>query len=205
NITYNNTTVVNEGPNYEEMRRQSREPMQRFRLERNLSIDVNVEAPRPLVQGQTVMVAAPVIAAPVTSERPRAVKQNVTKVTVDLGWAAIGDHEAAKKAREKMKAEATPPSNAPSKKFVKAAAITTAASQGSETPASSTSVTATPLPSAAISATPAPTAVATSTPETKITPRRVIPSEPSPTPAATSTPVSSASPLPTASQRRGRL
>src|SRR5438128_2390715 len=205
NITYNNTTIVNEGPNYDEVRAQSREPMQRFRLERNASVDLNVEAPRPLVQGETVIVAAPVISAPQASERPRAVKQNITQVTVDLGWAAIGDHDAAKKTRDKMKAEATPPSNAPSKKFVKAAATTTTASQGAETPASSTSVTATPLPSAAISATPAPTAVATSTPETKITPRRVIPSEPSPTPAATSTPVSSASPLPTASQRRGRL
>src|SRR5436305_1393729 len=186
NITYNNTTVVNEGPNYDEVRAQSREPMQRFRLERNASVDLNVEAPRPLVQGETVIVAAPVISAPQASERPRAVKQNITQVTVDLGCAAIGDHDAAKKTRDKMKAEATPPPNAPPKKFVKAAATTTTASQGAETPALSTSVTATPLPSAAaISATPAPTAVATSTPETKITPRRVIPSEPSPTPAAT--------------------
>jgi len=205
NITYNNTTIVNEGPNYDEVRAQSREPMQRFRLERNASVDVNVEAPRPLVQGETVIVAAPVISAPQASERPRAVKQNITQVTVDLGWAAIGDHDAAKKTRDKMKAEATPPSNAPPKKFVKAAATTTTASQGAETPASSTSVTATPLPSATISATPAPTAAATSTPETKMTPRRVIPSEPSPTPAATSTPVPSASPLPTPAQRRGRL
>jgi len=201
NITYNNTTIVNEGPNYDEVRAQSREPMQRFRLERNASVDVNVEAPRPLVQGETVIVAAPVISAPQASERPRAVKQNITQVTVDLGWAAIGDHDAAKKTRDKMKAEATPPSNAPPKKFVKAAATTTTASQGAETPASSTSVTATPLPSATISATPVPTAAATSTPETKMTPRRVIPSEPSPTPAATSTPVSSASPLPTPAPR----
>src|SRR6266699_3585485 len=201
NITYNNTTIVNEGPNYDEVRAKSREPMRRFRLERNASVDVNVEAPRPLVQGETVIVAAPVISAPQASERPRAVKQNITQVTVDLGWAAIGDHDAAKKTRDKMKAEATPPSNAPPKKFVKAAATTTTASQGAETPASSTSVTATPLPSATISATPAPSAAATSTPETKMTPRRVIPSEPSPTPAATSTPVSSASPLPTPAPR----
>jgi hypothetical protein len=205
NITYNNTTIVNEGPNYDEVRAQSREPMQRFRLERNTSVDVNVEAPRPLVQGETVIVAAPVISTPQASERPRAVKQNITQVTVDLGWAAIGDHEAAKKARDKMKAEATPPSNAPSKKFVKAAATTTTASQGAETPASSASVTTTQLPSATISATPAPTAGATSTPETKMRPRKVIPSEPAATPAATSTPVSSVSPLPTASQRRGQL
>src|SRR5882724_6137051 len=192
NITYKNTTIVNEGPNYDEVRAKSREPMQRFRLERNASVDVNVEAPRPLVQGETVIVTAPVISAPQASERPRAVKQNITQITVDLGWTAIGDHDAAKKTRDKMKAEATPPSNAPPKKFVKAAATTTTASQGAETPASSASVTATPLPSATISATPAPTAAATSTPETKMTPRRVIPSEPSPTPAATSTSVPSA-------------
>lgn len=201
NITYNNTTVVNEGPNYEEVRAQSREPMQRFRLERNLSVDVNVEAPRPLVQGQTVIVAAPVFSAPQASERPRAVKQNVTQVTVDLGWAAIGDHEAAKKTRDKMKSEATPPSNAPSKKFVKAATTTTAAPQASETPASSTSVATTLFPSA--TATQARSVAATSTPEPKMTPRRATPSEQSP--ATTATPVSSASPLPTASQRRGRL
>jgi uncharacterized protein DUF6600 len=199
NITYNNTTIVNEGPNYDEVRAQSREPMQRFRLERNASVDVNVEAPRPLVQGETVIVAAPVISAPQASERPRAVKQNIIQVTVDLGWAAIGDHDAAKKTRDKMKAEATPPSNAPPKKFVKAAATTTTASQGAETPASSTPVTATPLPSATISATPAPTAAAASTPETKMTPRRVIPSEPSPRTMPSATPKLAASASPAAS------
>src|SRR6266513_2398425 len=132
---------------------------------------------------------------------------NVTNITYN-NTTIVNDgpnyDEVAKNARNKMKAKATPPSNAPSKRFVKAAATTTTASQGAEIPASWTPATATPLPSATISATPAPTAVATSTPETKITPPRVIPSEPSPTPATTSTPVSSASPLPTASQRRGR-
>jgi hypothetical protein len=205
NITYNNTTVVNEGPNYDEMRAQSREPMQRFRLERNVNIDVNFEAPRPLVQGQTVIVAAPVISAPQASERPRAVKQNITQVTVDLGWEGIADHEAAKKARQKMKSEAPPPSNAPSKKFVKTEATMTAASQSSETSTSSTSIATTPSPAATVSATQAPPAAATSKPEPTMTPRRATPFEQSPTPATTSTPASSASPLPTASQRRGRL
>src|SRR6266436_1887504 len=167
NITYNNTTVVNEGPNYDEVCTQSREPMQRFRLERNASVDVNVEAPRPLVQGDTVVVAAPVIAAPVASERPLTVKQTIAQAAVDLGWAAIADHEAAKKAREKIKSEATPPSNAPSKKFVKTAAMTSASPQTIESPATSTStsVSSTPVTSATMSATQAPSASATSTPE----------------------------------------
>ena len=180
NITYNNTTVVNEGPNYEELRTQSREPLQRFRLERNVNVDVAVEPPRPVVQGETVIVAAPVIAAPVASERPPTVKQTIAQAAVDLGWAAIADHEAAKKAREKIKSEATPPSNAPPKKFVKAA-MTSTSPQTVESPATSTSVSSTPVPSATMSATQAPSA------------------------SATSTPVSSAAPLSTASQRRGRL
>src|SRR6202171_622390 len=86
NITYNNMTVVNEGPDYDEMRTQSREPMQRLRLERNASVDVNVEAPRALIQGETVVVAAPVFSARQASERPPTVRQTVTHVTVDLGW-----------------------------------------------------------------------------------------------------------------------
>jgi len=207
NITYNNTTVVNEGPNYDEVHTQSREPMQRFRLERNLSVDVNVEAPRPLVRGDTVVVAAPVIAAPVASERPLTVKQTIGQAAVDLGWAAIADHEAAKKAREKIKSEATPPSNAPPKKFVKAAAMTSTSPQAVESSATSTSAVATPSPSpsATMSVTHAPSTSATLTPEPKTTPRRATSFEQSPTPATSSTPVSSASPLSTASQRRGRL
>jgi hypothetical protein len=233
NITYSNMTVVNEGPNYDEIRTQSREPMQRFRLERNVNVDVNVEAPRPLVQGETVVVAAPVFSASQVSERPPTVRQTVAQVAVDLGWEAIADHEVAKKARQKMKSEATPPSNAPSKKFVKTAATTTTTSRGSEAPASSTPVAVTPSPSGTMSATQAPSAAATATPEPKntprratpgerspieaasvapsstpeprMTPRRATPFEQSPIPATTSTPVSSASPLPTASQRRGRL
>src|SRR5437588_497895 len=204
NITYNNTTVVNEGPNYEELRTQSREPLQRFRLERNVNVDVAVEPPRAVVQGETVIVAAPVIDAPVASERPPTVKQTIAQAAVDLGWAAIADHEAAKKAREKIKSEATPPSNAPPKKFVKAA-MTSTSPQTVESPATSTSVSSTPVPSATMLATQAPSASATSTPEPKTTPRRATSFEQSPTPATTSTPVSSAAPLSTASQRRGRL
>ncbi|PYL55399.1 MAG: hypothetical protein DMF29_02730 [Verrucomicrobia bacterium] len=207
NITYKNTTIVNEGPNFDEMRAQSREPVQRFRLERNVNVDVNVEAPRPLVQGETVIVAAPVIAAPVASERPTRVKQNITQVSVDLGWGAVADHEAAKKTRDKMKSEATPPANAPSKKFVKTAATSSPATQAGETSTTSTSVapTAMPSPSATMSATQTPSPIATSTPRPIMTPRRSATAEQSATPVATSTPAASASVAPTASQRRGRL
>src|SRR3954470_4837336 len=42
NITYNNTMVVNQGPNYEELRSRSQTPIQRMRLDRQVNVNVNV-------------------------------------------------------------------------------------------------------------------------------------------------------------------
>src|SRR6266404_4671757 len=67
NITYSNTTIVNEGPNYDEMRSISREPVQRYRLERNANFDPSSEPPRADVRGETIVIAAPVIAQPVAN------------------------------------------------------------------------------------------------------------------------------------------
>ena len=188
NITYKNTTIVNEGPNYDEMRSISREPVQRYRLERNVNVDLSVGQARPEIRGESIVVAAPVIAQPVASERPRTVKQNIAQVSVDLGWAAITNEAEAKKARQKMKSEATPPQNAPSKKFVKAAAAPATQSGG-------TSTTATTAPSAAV----------TSTPESTTTPHRAATLAPTASASAVSTPISTASVSQTTSQRRGRL
>lgn len=190
NITYNNTTIVNEGPNYDEVRAISREPMQRFRLERNVNVDVSAEPSRPEMRGETVVIAAPVIAAPGANERPTTVKQTVAAAAVDLGWAAIVNQEEAKKARQKMKSEATAPSNAPSKKFMRPASSAGAAPAVSE--GATTSAVSTASPSASIARTPAPI-----TPNPTSTMR--------PESAATSSPLASASQSPTVSQRRGRL
>jgi hypothetical protein len=38
NITYSNTTVVNQGPNYEEMRSRSKQPIERYRLQRQVEM-----------------------------------------------------------------------------------------------------------------------------------------------------------------------
>ena len=215
NITYNNTTIVNEGPSYDELRSESREPIQRFRLERNVNVDVSTEAPRSRVQGETIVVAAPLIAVPQPGDRPPTVKRTIAQVAVDLGWAAIANHEEAKKAREKMKSEATPPPNAPPKKFVRAAAASTPPTQAGET--SATSPTPVSTPSAAASAISSPEATltprrvatpsVTAAPERSVTPRRPAQVEQSPpsTPFATSTPSASAAALPTASHGRERL
>src|SRR5205814_7554906 len=121
---------------------------------------------------------------------PTTVKQTVAAVAVDLGWAAIANQDEARKARQKMKSEATPPPNAPPKKFNKGAASTTLSSPV----AGGGGTTTTPVPSAAMSPTQAPP-MATSTPKPAMTPRAT----------ATSTPLPALSASPTASQRRGRL
>src|SRR6266566_837097 len=161
NITYNNTTIVNEGPNYDEVRAQSQQPIERLRLEREVNININVGEPRPIVRGQAIVIPAPLITRGQAVERPRRVKETIANVVVDRGWENTGDRQATEKVRVKMKAEATPPPNAPPKTFVKP---TEAAAETSTTSASSTS-----SPATAATAVPSASATSTSTPASPAT------------------------------------
>jgi hypothetical protein len=175
NITYNNTTVVNQGPNYEEMRTRTQQPIQRLRLEREVNINVNVGEPRPVVRGEMIIIPAPLIARGQAVERPRTLKETVAHVVIDRGWEGITDKQAVEKTRAKMKSEATPPSNAPPKTFVKPTQVP---AEASAVPATSTSATAAPpVPAVTASAPAAPSATitpihpakATQTPEPSVT------------------------------------
>ncbi|PYL92998.1 MAG: hypothetical protein DMF14_01825, partial [Verrucomicrobia bacterium] len=119
NITYNNTTVVSGGPSYDELRTRTQQPIERLRLERNVTVNVETENPRPVVRGEVVEMSAPVIARTQAVERPRNVKETVTQTVVDHGWETIADYQAAEKVRAKMRSESTPPPNAPPKTFIK--------------------------------------------------------------------------------------
>jgi hypothetical protein len=119
NITYNNTTVVNQGPNYDELRTRSAQPIERLRLERQVDINLNAGEPRPVVRGEAVVIPAPVIAHAEPVRRPPTVKQIISNAVIERGWEAIQDKQAAEQARTKMKSEATPPPNAPPKTVVK--------------------------------------------------------------------------------------
>src|SRR5438094_3513582 len=166
NITYNNTTIVNQGPSYDEIRTRTQQPIERLRLEREVNININVGEPRPVVRGQAIVVPAPLITRGKAVERPRRVKETITNVVVDRGWENTGDRQATEKVRVKMKAEATPPPNAPPKTFVKpteaAAETSTSSPASAATAAPSASATSTSTP--ASSATIAATATATATP-----------------------------------------
>jgi len=227
NITYNKTTIMNQGPSYDEIRTQTQQPIERLRLEREVNININVGEPRPVMRGQAIVVPAPLITRGQAIERPRMIKETITNVVVDRGWENTGDRQATERVRLKMKAEATPPPNAPPKTFVKpteaaaetsttsatsksspataAAAAPSAGATSTSTPASSATIavtaTATATPSATARAAATPVETATATPRPTLVPRPIArsTSSPSASPSATASPAPSAAASQTAS------
>ncbi len=208
NITYSNTRIMNEGPNYDQLRGRSRRPVERMRLEREY--DLGDEEPRATVRGNVLALMAPIFAAR-ASERPRNVGQPIRQTTVERSWATAGNQQEAERAREKMRSEATPPPDAPKKGFERPivgdaspAPVATSSPRAETTPAP----TASAAPSVAASVTPEPIASATPRrgPRTTPTPTaEASVSEPTAAPTArvlttpepTATPVA-ATPAPTA-------
>jgi hypothetical protein len=177
-ITYSNTIIVNQGPSYDELKGQSQVPIQRLRLERQVSTQVNDA--RPVVRGDVVEVQVPVLGPAQAAERPRMVKETIGATAADRGWSAINNPREAEQARAKMKSEATPPPDAPPRKFVRA----------SETSAAAATPTATETPSAALRPTEKPTAI----PQPTFTPRATASATATPLPSVATTPPSTATP-----------
>jgi Family of unknown function (DUF6600) len=119
NITYNNTTIVNRGPSYDELRARSRQPIERLRLERQITANLDAETPRSVIRGEVIQIPAPVIATAQPTERPRNIKGPAAQTVVERGWEGIADQQAVEKARTKIKSESTPPPDAPPKTFVR--------------------------------------------------------------------------------------
>ncbi len=194
NITYSNTTVVNNGPSYDELRTRSQQPIERLRLERDVNINLNVEVGRPVVRGQVIAIPAPVIAIGRPAERPRTVKAAIAQTVVEHGWEDIGDRQAAEQARTKMKSESTPPPDAPSKIFVKpAVASEQPTGAASAAPAETASPSATGRAASTVTAAPTVRAQRTAPPAESASP-----SATATTATATAAPMESASvtPLP---------
>lgn len=212
NITYNNTTVVNEGPSYEEFRSRSQQPIGRYRLERRT--EVNADVPRPVVRGGSIEIAMPALPVAQPAERPRNLKGVIAQAVVDYSSGIVVDRNEVEKARAKMKAEATPPPNAPPKAEVRATAATqsSAASTNTAPPAmrkaeKTSSATPTPLgaamPSATASATSPlrrlPGVGASVFPTASVSPRPSATKSPEITPSESSTPSPAPAELPSVS------
>jgi hypothetical protein len=201
NITYSNTTVINQGPSYDELRARSRQPIERLRLERQITANVDAETPRSVIRGEVVQIPAPVIATAQPAERPLNIKGTLEQTVVERGWEGIADRQAVEKARAKIKSESTPPPDAPPKTFVRPTQATAETSPPISRPA---------LASPAASPTQAPLARPTapsrqvpsgSSPKIPAAAATVSPSAPSrrAKPLSTSSPVRELVPSPTVS------
>jgi hypothetical protein len=193
NITYSNTTVFNHGPNYDEIRSHSQQPIERYRLERQVSSDT---AAAPTVRGEVLIMSAPAITKVKGDDRPQTVKETISQTTVEKSWAADTDRAAADRAREKMKAEVTPPANAPPKKFVKSSGSGMTAT-ATAAPAAMPAVTPT-TPALAPITRATPVVVASPGPASTVrpTPKPLLPTiaPPRPSPSLAVTPVKSVEP-----------
>src|SRR5438105_13043865 len=101
-ITFSNTTIMNEGPSYDELRSRSQRPIERYRLRREQNLEVQAR-----VRGDELEVSVPLLAIR-DLIRPRRIKERVVDVNIDNGWTAITDRSAAERARTKIRTEATP-------------------------------------------------------------------------------------------------
>jgi hypothetical protein len=187
NITYNNTTIINQGPNYDEIRTRTAEPMQRLKLERDVNVNINIGDPRSALRADVVVIPAPLIPRAQAVERRPVVKKTVTNIVVERGWDGLQDRQAAEQARAKIRSEATPPPNAPSKTFLKPtqtrAEATPVETRSTSTASAAPNESASPQTSATAFRLSTPTA--TATPQPTFTPR--------PPPRSTSTPVAAPS------------
>ncbi|MEY2507755.1 MAG: hypothetical protein QOH01_2084 [Verrucomicrobiota bacterium] len=188
-ITFANTTIMNEGPSYDELRSRGQRPIERYRLRR----ERNTEMQARVTAGE-LEVSVPILSEVRNIFRPRRVKERVAEVNVDNGWTSVSDRSAAERARTKIRSEATPPPNAPLKKFVPPA-------ETSPAPAASATIATSPTapnPTATIARTsPSPTiATSPTAPSPSATIARTSPSPSAATAASASTTPAAVSPTP---------
>jgi hypothetical protein len=98
NITYNNSTVYNYGPDYATVSRYSVRPIQRLKLQRQnvdpLTAVKNGSVTK--VQGNTLVVAAPQrLQKPAAQIAPKQIKAKIEQPKVEKGWANVDPKEKA--------------------------------------------------------------------------------------------------------------
>jgi hypothetical protein len=168
NITYNNSTVYNYGPDYATVSRYSTRPIQRLSLQRETNVDPVAAAKSKSVmkvEGDKLVVAAPQkFQKPTKSVAPKVVKEKIAQAPVERGWEPVGDPKAQAELKEKIKKEnpkAVPPPTVQ-------ASEKTATSPAAPTTTGTTPATSPPTTTA--SATVAPAVSSTSAPSASLSP-----------------------------------
>ncbi len=108
NITYNNSTVYNYGPDYATVSRYSVRPVQRLKLERQSADPMQAIRSGSVMkkEGNTLVVAAPQKLQKASAQvAPKQVKAKIEQPKVEKGWADIYDPAAKAKLEQKFKSE----------------------------------------------------------------------------------------------------
>lgn len=125
-ITYVNSVVYNGGPRYEDISRESAEPVRRLRLDRRVEIEgdrnsFRGEQMRSRVDGDSLRVFAPGFDARAAAP-PQNLSAKIEKVEINRGWKDAGPAADVEKLRAKVRSEAkTPKGLPPQPKFEKLA------------------------------------------------------------------------------------
>ena len=125
-ITYVNSVVNNGGPRYEDISRDSAEPVRRLRLERRYEVEgdrasFRGEQLRSRVDGESLRVFAPGFNARAEAP-PKKLAAKIEKVEINRGWKDAGPAEEVEKLRTKVRGEAKAPKALPAQpKFEKLA------------------------------------------------------------------------------------
>ena len=161
NITYNNSTVYNYGPDYNALSGYSARPIQRLSLQRDTSADFAIAAQTGAftkVQGDKLIVAAPqTLQKSATPIAPKVVKEKIAQPNIENGWMGT-DQKALTQLKQKMKTEdpknVPPPDIKPKTDGTTAAAASTTASPASTISPATAASPATPA-SPAVGSSPA--------------------------------------------------
>ncbi|HXA08407.1 MAG TPA: DUF6600 domain-containing protein [Chthoniobacterales bacterium] len=140
NITYNNSTVYNYGPNYNRLNEYSTRPIQRLSLQRETAVGGNFgqggkHGNFSRVNGNQLVVVAPAIQKAPQSLAPRQVKAKVPQPKVEHGWQGIANRQQVQEEMKKENAQHVLPPTFQPQKGRKAEDVTrgqTAAAQPNE-------------------------------------------------------------------------
>lgn len=114
NITYNNSTVYNYGPNFDRVNRYSTRPIQRLNLQRETTLpgDFRQGGNRQnfnRVNGNQLMVVAPPIRKAQQTIAPKHVKVKVESPKIERGWRNVPNRQQLQAEMKKENAKQVPP------------------------------------------------------------------------------------------------
>lgn len=120
NITYNNSTVYNYGPDYNRLNQYSTRPIQRLSLQRETSVGANFGQGQKgnfnRVSGNQLTVVAPTIQKSQQQIAPKQVKAKVEQPKVERGWQGVQNRQQVEaEMKQDNRQKIAPPSFQPQK------------------------------------------------------------------------------------------